>query len=60
MFSKKNIKIIYQKFNPVPYPQLYGEFVPNLSICDMSFNLGSIKTRKILDGSLKIKDAKNF
>ena len=50
MFSKRNIKIIYQKFNPATYPQLYGEFIPNLSICDMLFNLGSIKTRKILDG----------
>lgn len=49
MFSKRNIKIIYQKFNPAPYPQLYGVFIPNLSICDMLFNLGKDETRKIID-----------
>ena len=48
-FMEKNIEIIYQKFNPPEYSQLYEEFLPNLSICDMLFNIGSKNTRRILD-----------
>ncbi|RZD46430.1 MAG: hypothetical protein CXT78_04235 [Thaumarchaeota archaeon] len=48
-FMEKNIEIIYQKFNPPEYSQLYEEFLPNLSICDMLFNIGSKNTRMILD-----------
>lgn len=50
LFEERGIKIIYQKFNPKPYPQLFGNFIPDLSICDMLFNLGASETRKMLEG----------
>lgn len=49
LFHKSNIKIEW--FNPsIPvYPQLWGEFLPNLSILDLVFNCGP----KSLDIMLK-------
>lgn len=40
LFTKNNIKVQYQKFNHPEYKQLYGEFIPNLSIIDFLFNSG--------------------
>jgi hypothetical protein len=39
-FAKNNIEIAYQDFQHPFYPQLYGEFVPNLSTIDLLFNCG--------------------
>jgi len=39
-FAAKNIKIIYQEFTCPVYPQLHGEFIPNLSALDLLFNCG--------------------
>jgi len=43
IFKKKGIKMIYQNFQFPNYPQLFDEFIPNLSICDMLFNIGAEK-----------------
>lgn len=39
-FTKENIKVVWQNFHHPLYPQLYGEFVPNLSIIDALLNIG--------------------
>jgi len=40
-FEKANIKIATQDFRHPVYPQLYGEFLPNMAFVDILFNLGS-------------------
>lgn len=47
-FFKNNIKVIYQKFKYPEYKQFSSlEFIPNLSILDMFFNLGIIESNKV-------------
>lgn len=40
LFKKEDIKLIFFKPTPCIYPQLWGEFIPNLSIFDLLFNCG--------------------
>ncbi len=40
LFESKGIKIQFQQYNHPKYNQLYGEFVPYLSIVDLIFNEG--------------------
>jgi hypothetical protein len=41
LFERNGIKLIYQSYAPVPYPQRFSRtFVPNLSIIDMLANVG--------------------
>ncbi len=37
IFENEKIKVVFQDFKHPTYPQLYGEFVPNLSIVDYLF-----------------------
>jgi len=39
-FEENGIKLMYNEFKPFVYPQLFGEFIPYLSICDLLFNIG--------------------
>jgi hypothetical protein len=39
-FEQENIKVVFQDFNHPTYPQLYGDFAPNLSIVDYLFCTG--------------------
>ena len=39
-FDKLNIPIKYYEYQPIPYPQLFGEFLPYMSIVDLLFNVG--------------------
>jgi len=48
VFREKRIKLIWQDFQHPEYKQLYGEFIPNLSIIDMVFMEGPEKTLEIL------------
>jgi len=41
LFEKNGIKVIFQEYSPEIYPQLYGEFIPGLSLVDMIFNVGN-------------------
>ncbi|MHC4726119.1 MAG: WbqC family protein [Planctomycetota bacterium] len=43
----KNIKIVWHDYQPKEYPQLWGDYVPNLSIVDTLFNCGRA-TAKII------------
>ena len=47
-FKKNGINLIYQNINPPKYPQRFGEFIPNLSIVDILFNIGPEKTKEII------------
>jgi hypothetical protein len=48
IFEKQGIKLEYVDYQPITYPQLWGSFIPNLSIVDMLFNCGAEGTRKLL------------
>ena len=39
-FAQQGIQIAYQEFTCPVYPQLHGEFIPNLSALDLIFNCG--------------------
>jgi hypothetical protein len=40
LFKNNNIELEYQKYVPKEYKQLQGEFIPNLSVIDLLFNIG--------------------
>ncbi len=40
VFREANIELLFQKFTSPEYPQLFGDFVPNLSTIDLLFNVG--------------------
>jgi hypothetical protein len=46
-FAKNNIQLVYQEFQHPVYPQLWGEFINNLSAVDLIFNCGP-QSRKYL------------
>lgn len=48
IFEEQGIKLEYMDYQPITYPQLWGSFIPNLSIVDMLFNCGAGGTRKLL------------
>jgi hypothetical protein len=48
-FNKKGIKVLFQDFTHPVYLQLYGDFIPNLSLLDLLFNCGP-DSLKILEG----------
>jgi len=47
LLSKAGIQVKYFKYRPPAYPQLWGSFLPNLSIVDLLFNCGP-KSREII------------
>ena len=40
LFDEKDVRLEYSDFSPEPYHQLYGNFIPNLSVIDYIFNQG--------------------
>ncbi|MBN1824041.1 MAG: WbqC family protein [Endomicrobiales bacterium] len=48
LFEKNNIKVVFQEFSHPRYPQLFGEFIPYLSIVDLVFNCGPESAKNIL------------
>jgi len=40
VFKKEKIEILYYQYGSFIYPQLWGKFIPNLSILDLLFNCG--------------------
>lgn len=49
-FNKKGIKVVFQNFKHPVYLQLYGDFIPNLSLLDLLFNCGP-DSLMILEGA---------
>ena len=47
LFLANNIKVHYQEFHHPVYKQLWGNFIPNLSIIDFLFNCGAEKFKEI-------------
>ena len=52
LFKKDNIKITFQNFQHPEYHQLWGEFVPYLSVIDLLFNEGN-KSLSIIKSDIK-------
>lgn len=48
-FEREGIKLVYTNFRHPVYQQLWGDFIPNLSIIDLLFNEGE-KSLSILKG----------
>jgi hypothetical protein len=48
LFKAAGIKQIFFARRPVPYPQLWGGFCPNLSVLDLMFNCGPAAPKIIL------------
>ena len=40
-FERESIELVYHSYDYPPYPQLFGEFAPNVTILDLLFNCGS-------------------
>lgn len=49
IFEASRVRLRFQHFALPPYPQLYGNFVSNLSILDMLFNLGKSTKALIME-----------
>jgi len=54
-FYNANITPIYQNYKHPIYPQLYGDFIPGLSIIDALFNVGSEGVIRLLNNSEESK-----
>jgi hypothetical protein len=39
-FTENNIRLVYQSYKISEYPQLWNNFIPNLSVVDLLFNCG--------------------
>jgi len=40
LFSGKGIEVVFQDYEPREYPQMFGDFIPGLSVVDVLFNVG--------------------
>lgn len=47
IFAEEGIKLVYQDFKHPVYKQLFGEFIPKMSVVDLLFNCGP-RSRDIL------------
>lgn len=51
-FDRQGIKIYFQDYKESLYPQLYGEFLPCLSIIDLLFNCGDRSLEVLMKGNI--------
>ena len=51
-FKEKGIPVLYHEYNHPPYSQLYGDFLPYMSIIDLLFNEGE-RSAHILKSGVK-------
>ena len=59
MFEKANVRVEYMNYQKTPYPQLYGEFVPYVSILDLIANVGERGRDLINSGTICWKEFVN-
>ncbi len=50
LFAENGIKLIYQDFHHPTYNQLFGEFIPKMSVIDLLYNEG-LKSIEIIRGA---------
>ncbi len=50
LFAENDIKLIYQDFHHPIYNQLFGEFIPKMSVIDLLYNEG-LKSIEIIRGA---------
>jgi hypothetical protein len=50
LFAENGIKLIYQDFHHPTYKQLFGEFIPKMSVIDLLYNEG-LKSTEIIRGA---------
>jgi len=55
LFKSNGIKVLFHNFVEKEYKQLYGDFIPNLSVIDLLFNYGKDSMKYIRCGSLSEK-----
>lgn len=48
IFRKEKIRLSYYQYGSFVYPQLWGKFIPNLSILDLLFNCGK-ESRNLIE-----------
>jgi hypothetical protein len=48
--ENRNIDLSYFKYEHPSYAQLYGDFIPNMSIIDLLFNSGPESKSTLLSG----------
>ncbi|RME45647.1 MAG: hypothetical protein D6791_10240 [Chloroflexi bacterium] len=51
-FERAGITVRFQEFHHPVYPQLYGEFIPGLSVLDLLMNVGPLKAAEYLQCSV--------
>lgn len=59
IFEQAGIKVKYMDYQKTPYPQLYGEFTPYVSILDLIANVGKEGINWIHSGTVDWKDFVN-
>jgi hypothetical protein len=47
-FAAAGVKVLWQSFRHPVYPQLHGDFVPELSAIDLLFNCGAARSRDMM------------
>ena len=60
LFKTEKINVYFQNYNHPIYPQLYGNFIPNLSIIDLLFNCGENSKSIIEKGNINKNDLKQI
>lgn len=60
-FAREGIKIYFQDYKHPIYPQLWGEFIPYMSIIDLLFNCGDKSLEILMEGNISKEELiKNF
>lgn len=57
-FIRENIRIWFQDYEHPVYPQLYGDFLSNMSIIDLLFNCGNKSLEILMSGNITKKEIK--
>lgn len=57
-FARENIKLFFQEYHHPVYPQLYGNFLPYMSVLDLMFNFGGDSLSVIMSGNSNNNDLK--
>jgi len=56
LFDEKGIDIEYMNYKKIPYPQLFGEFTPYVSILDLIANCGKKGNKYICSDTINWRD----